>query len=65
MNNTPWRKSGLKSPCMNCSERHQACHDSCDAYKEFASNYHDQAEWKKKNFLALNYACKDTMRRFI
>lgn len=23
------------APCKDCSERHEACHDSCDKYKEW------------------------------
>lgn len=24
------------SPCMNCEERHRACHDACEKYKNWA-----------------------------
>lgn len=23
------------APCKDCTERHEACHDSCDKYKEW------------------------------
>lgn len=25
----------VSAPCLNCEERHTACHDGCDAYKEY------------------------------
>ena len=24
-----------KAPCMNCKERHEACHDTCEKYREY------------------------------
>ncbi len=28
----------LKTPCMDCTDRHIACHSECDKYKEFKEN---------------------------
>lgn len=25
----------VMSPCLDCPERHQACHDECEAYQEY------------------------------
>ena len=33
------------SPCMGCTERHLACHDSCPKYKEWL------VIWEDKNVL--------------
>lgn len=30
------------SPCKGCKDRHKACHDSCDRYKEWKAE-HDAA----------------------
>jgi hypothetical protein len=29
----------LKTPCMDCTERHVGCHSGCDRYKEYKENY--------------------------
>ena len=31
----------MRSPCKNCSERHYACHSSCERYIAFT-------EWNRK-----------------
>ncbi len=28
------------SPCKGCTDRHTACHGSCDRYKEWVDRYH-------------------------
>ena len=30
------------SPCKGCTNRHTACHDSCEAYKEWKERYQAQ-----------------------
>ena len=30
------------SPCMGCTERHLACHDSCPKYKEWLVIWEDK-----------------------
>lgn len=30
----------MKNPCKDCADRHEACHGSCDKYKEWY-------EWQK------------------
>jgi hypothetical protein len=30
------------SPCMGCTERHTACHGSCERYKEWLERYRAQ-----------------------
>lgn len=30
------------SPCKGCTERHTACHGSCEKYKAWADRYHAQ-----------------------
>lgn len=36
------------APCLNCTERHLRCHDSCDRYKAFKADEHAKKEylWK-------------------
>ena len=29
----------VNAPCMNCPDRHEACHDSCKKYKDFKIEY--------------------------
>lgn len=44
----------MMAPCKGCPDRHTACHDSCDAYKEWLDLYHaakkqleiDKNRWK-------------------
>lgn len=35
------------SPCKDCPDRHTACHDSCDKYKDWKVRY--QAQQKHLN----------------
>ena len=37
------------APCKGCSERHIACHDSCDRFKEWKERYHAQQQHLKEN----------------
>ena len=37
-----------KQPCLGCEERYQACHDYCEAYKEYAE------EIRKKRIFVIN-----------
>ena len=37
------------SPCKGCPNRHTACHDSCDAYKEWRNRYHAQQKHLEAN----------------
>lgn len=36
-------------PCKGCTDRHEACHGSCDAYKEWAERYRAQQKHLKEN----------------
>lgn len=31
--------SYIKSPCLDCPDRHRACHDSCEKFKDFHERY--------------------------
>ena len=35
-------------PCKDCKERHPACHDSCDRYKEWKQRLEKVNEERKK-----------------
>jgi hypothetical protein len=37
------------SPCKDCPDRHTACHDSCDKYKEWKERYQAQQQHLKDN----------------
>lgn len=32
------------SPCKDCANRHTACHDSCEKYKEWRARYQAQQQ---------------------
>ena len=34
----------IKSPCLNCSDRHIGCHSECDKYKEFTESRQSENE---------------------
>ena len=38
------RMQGVKGPCMDCEQRHQACWDSCERYGEWAKKRRNAAE---------------------
>lgn len=35
------------NPCKGCTERHRACHDSCEKYKEWHDQYQAQEQHLK------------------
>ena len=37
------------SPCKGCTNRHTACHGSCDIYKEWLDRYHAQQKHLQNN----------------
>lgn len=37
------------APCKGCPNRHTACHDSCEAYKEWRNRYHAQQKHFEEN----------------
>lgn len=40
-----------KVPCKNCENRHLACHDTCEAYKQFAKeNEESRKQLTEENF---------------
>ena len=39
----------MKCPCKNCEERHRACHDNCERFKEWKAEYAAQQEYLKKH----------------
>lgn len=47
------------TPCKECSERHQACHVSCEKYKQFRSECDERRrtinEAKTKNYAFTEY----------
>lgn len=32
---------GELAPCRDCTDRHTACHDSCEKYKQFVKQKHE------------------------
>ena len=37
------------SPCKGCTNRHTACHGSCEAYKSWLDRYHAQQKHLEDN----------------
>lgn len=37
------------SPCKDCTDRHTACHGSCEKYKEWLDKYHAQQKHLEEN----------------
>lgn len=37
------------SPCKGCTERHTACHGSCEAYKAWKERYQAQQKYLEAN----------------
>ena len=55
----------IMPPCKECPDRHPACHDRCDRYKEFAaerakSNKYNQ---EKNMFTLSEHGRRDIWRR--
>ena len=38
----------MKAPCKDCPNRHYACHDTCEKYKEFKSNNQRVSDIKQR-----------------
>ena len=38
----------MKAPCKDCPNRHYACHDKCEKYKEFTDANQRMSELKYK-----------------
>lgn len=32
----------IKQPCKGCEDRHEACHDHCEAYQAYAKNMREK-----------------------
>ena len=50
------------APCKECSDRHTACHGSCEKYKELQAHYEKIREEKKYANDFYYYTVKTTMR---
>lgn len=37
-----------KSPCKNCSERHELCWGKCEKYKAWKSKIDDVNKWRRE-----------------
>lgn len=42
------------APCKDCADRHLACHDSCEKYKEWRDRYHAQQKHYEDNRFRMN-----------
>jgi hypothetical protein len=40
----------MSENCLNCRERHPACHDSCSTYKEFKKK-RDEINVKRRRYM--------------
>lgn len=48
--------AGVRSPCQNCPDRHEACHDTCERFLEYRqkieqakANRAEALRWSKPN----------------
>lgn len=41
----------MKSPCYGCTERHEACHGSCERYKEWQAPFLEEQKAKLTNII--------------
>ena len=39
-----------KAPCRNCTERHPACHDTCEKYQEFQQYMKLKHKWEREQY---------------
>ena len=57
------------APCKNCSDRHIACHGSCDKYKEWKARYQAQQKYcndtKSRMFIPLTRAKELANNRYL
>ena len=42
----------MKSPCMDCAERHEGCHGICEKYLFYRKSLDDEKAKKRQNELA-------------
>ncbi len=42
------------APCKDCPDRHLACHDSCEKYKEWRERHHAQLKHLDDNRYRMN-----------
>lgn len=52
--------AGVRSPCQNCPDRHEACHDSCERYAEYKRKV---AEAKQNRRDALRWTAPNSIPR--
>ena len=60
--NYPSRQSDI-SPCKDCSERHTACHDQCQRYKDWKDEMEKIKQARAKYLDDKNQECASLMRR--
>lgn len=53
----------FKSPCNNCPDRHTACWDNCDKYKEFRVEANKVRAEKEKFYADEYFAILAAMRK--
>lgn len=44
---------GIPSPCKECPDRHEACHDTCERFREFRRKL-EEAKEKRLEMLRTN-----------
>lgn len=52
--------AGIPSPCKECKDRHEACHDSCERYAEYKRKV---AEAKQHRRDALRWTTPNSITR--
>ena len=50
----------MKCPCKGCEERHEACHDRCEYYKQWKVEHEASKKYTQEKNMALicRYAMK-------
>ena len=51
---------GIPSPCKDCHDRHEACHDTCDWFREYRRKIE---EVKDKRYESLRYTKPNVIPR--
>lgn len=51
------------SSCKNCSDRHPACHDHCERYKEQVARNDALKEKKRQDYLERSIAVEHSIRQ--
>jgi len=52
----------MRGPCKGCTDRHEACHDTCERYKAWKIEHDASREWMRQ--MTLSVTSKGAERAF-